>query len=297
MKNLDWLFNMLKKYSKENDQNEFFNSYDPTTILDCVNMPKSRCENLRWVRIYFNTEPLINELVTDNANAALPRFELITSSSKIGEFYNEMAFNDTFNLYDFMKQFSLSFHKFGEAIPFGNLEEGEDGHWRWKNFILLEPELVSIVSDMMTGERSFEMIPCEELKELARDPDKNKELDPEIIAAIKERRNIRLDPSRVSLVARLTDPSAIRGTSPIHCLFKVLALMDIMRLKKQGTKHEWEYLKDQIDLVLKTDSMVHRCTRGTFENWMLIRYFKPIAEKNGFRSKGKLILPKIRWIE
>lgn len=297
MKNLDWLFNWLKKYNKEDAQKEFFDLHDPFKLCKDLNLPKSRCEMLRWVRIYFNTDPLINELVTNNANAVIPQFELVTSSSKIREFYNNMAFNDSFNLYEFMKQFSLSFHKFGEAIPFGNLEEGKDGNWFWKNFILIEPELIEIKTDMMTGEKTFEMVPTCELKEAVQDSTRSKDFSPEIVAAIKEHRNIRLNSENVSIVARLTDPSATRGTSPIQCLFKVLVIMDKMRLEKKGTKDEWEYLKDQINLVLKTDPMVHRCTRGNFENWMTNRYFKPIAEKNGFRSKGKLILPKIRWIE
>jgi hypothetical protein len=291
MKNLNWLFNM---FSKKNNK-----EYDPITALDKFNMPKSRQEILRWVRIYFNTDPLINNIVTENATLAMPTFDLVTSDSKIGKFYNEMAFNDNFNLNDFMKLFSLSFHKFGEAIAFGNFEEDlQNGKWRWFNFVLLEPELVEIKTDMMIGDRTFELIPTEELKEMVQDPVKSKELArqvPELLAAVKEHRNIKLDSENISIVARLTDPSATRGTSPIQSCFKIIACMDDMRTKKEGSEKDWEFYKNQLSLGLKVNSAVSRSVRDQFTNWMLNKYFKPIAEKNGFRSKGKLILPTIRY--
>lgn len=291
MKNLNWLFNMFDKRN-----NVGYSEYDPTVVLNKLNMPKSRCEILRWVRIYFNTDLIVNNIVQENAALAMSTFELITPDVKIGNFYKEMAFNDNFNLNDFMKQFSLSYHKFGEAIPFGNKEEGKDGKWKWTKFILLEPELVEVVHDYMIGDRTFELIPTEELKELANDSLKSRELDIEIVTAIKEHRNIRLNTENVSMVARITDPSATRGTSPIQSAFKIIACMDDMRINKKGSEKDWEYYKNQLSLGLKVNSAVSRSVRDQFENWILNHYFKPIAEKNGFKSKGKLILPTIKWI-
>lgn len=286
---------LLESYKKNQNQDKMELLNDPLTLAEEFNLPKSRCEILRWVRIYFNTEPLVNELVTSNAQKSLPLFSLKTSSSTIGEFYNDMAFNDHFNLQEFMQLFSLSYYKFGEAIPFGNMEENKNGKSYWHNFILIEPELIEIKTDMISGVRSFEMIPTEELKEMVNDKKVVKQLPEIIVKSIKQQKNIPLDESCTSLVGRFTDPSATRGTSPIQCLFKVLLLIDKMRLDKKGSASEWSYLKDQISLVLKLDPMVHRTVRSTFENWMLNKYFKPIAEKNNFRSKGKLILPQIVW--
>lgn len=284
----------LEQY-REKTELKKYGEYDPTTVLNEYNMPKSRQEILRWSRIYFNTDPIVQNIVQENALEAMPRFTLVTSSSTIGNFYNNMAFNKSFDLYEFMKLFSLSYSKFGEAIPFGNLEEGKDGKWKWSNFILLEPELVEVHMDMLVGERTFELIPTEELKEFANDPLKSRELDIEIVTAIKEHRNIKLNNENISLVARLTDPSATRGTSPIQACFKVLTFMDYMRLKKTGSDKDWEYCKKQLLLGLKLSNMHLKSQRDQFENWMLNYYFKPIAEKNGFRSKGKLILPTIRY--
>lgn len=292
------LMSYLEQYRQKRDLEKMTIDdipYRPELILDSYQMPRSRQEILRWARIYFNTEPLVQNIVEENALEAIPPFTLSTSSDKITTFYNEMAFNDNFNLYEFMKLFSLSFHKFGEAIPFGNLEEGKDGKWRWSNFVLIEPELIEIKSDMLTGERTFEMIPTCELQEFAKDPVKSRDLPSEIVQAVAEHRNIRLDNNCVSLVARLTDPSAIRGTSPIQCLFKILVHMDRMRLKNDGSDHDWGYCKKQLSLGLKLSDMHLRSRRDSFAQWILNHYFKPIAEKNGFKAKGKLILPTIKW--
>lgn len=271
--------------------------YRPELILDSFNLPKSHQEILKFARIYFNTDPIVQDVITENATLAMPTFDLVTSDAKIGSFYNEMAFNDNFNLNDFMKLFSLSYYKFGEAIPFGNLSENlQNGKWSWYNFVLIEPELIYVISDMMTGERSFELVPTCELIEAVQDPVRSKDFPPEIVSAVKEHRNIRLDSENVSMVARLTDPSATRGTSPIQSVFKIIACMDDMRLKRKGSEKDWQYYKDQLSLGLKVSNpLVSRSVRDQFERWMLNRYFKPIAEKNGFRSKGKLILPTIRY--
>jgi hypothetical protein len=280
---------------KQNRDLRGYGEYDPKTALDEYNIPKSRREILRWSRIYFSIDPTVQNIVEENALEAIPLFTLSTSSKKITEFYNDMAFNAKFNLYDFMKLFSLSYHKFGESIPFGNMEEGKDGKWRWHSFILIEPELVEVKQDMLTGARTFELIPTVELREAAKDLVKSRDLSSELVKGVAENRNIRLDESAVSLVARLTDPSATRGTSPIQCVFKVLASMDRMRLLKTGSDRDWDYCKKQLSLGLKLSDLHLRSRRDTFENWMLNNYFKPIAEKNNFRSKGKLILPKITW--
>jgi hypothetical protein len=45
--------------------------------------------------------------------------------------------------------------------------------------------------------------------------------------------------------------------------------------------------------------MIYKVVRDQFEQWMLYKFFKPIAEKNGFYTtsggKKKLILPQISW--
>lgn len=138
--------------------------------------------------------------------------------------------------------------------------KGEEKMYRWVNFVLLEPELVEIKTDMLTGTQTFELIPTEELKALVSSTrpedqervEKLKESSPELVNAIMEHRNIKLDENCVSMIADLTDPSASRGTSPIQCLFKCLsgdtkvAFLDgtnptLEELCNSGAKDFWVY--------------------------------------------------------
>ena len=149
------------------------------------------------------------------------KFDLVVSDPTVKKFYEEMASNGDFNLFKFICQASLSREKFGEAIPFGNMVQDEnpskDGreYFRWHNFILLEPELVEIKTDMMSGKKTFEMVPTEEIKALIsstrpEDQERVEELkktSPELVNAVMEHRNIKLDNDCVSQIARITDPS------------------------------------------------------------------------------------------
>jgi len=216
--------------------------YSPELTTESWLLPKSRQEILKWARIFFNLEPYVQSIVMMHAYYPFSKFTISTPDKSITEFYKDMAFNEGFDLFKFILQASLSYQKFGEAIMFGNMEKGKDKLHRWTKFILLEPELVEIKSDLLSNDVSYELIPTEELKNLVKsvkpeDAERKKKLQedtPAVIEAVIQGRNIQLDPEHVSHVARLTDPSATRGTSPIQCLFKVLIYQDWIRLAQSA---------------------------------------------------------------
>ncbi len=216
--------------------------YSPELTTESWLLPKSRQEILKWARIFFNLEPYVQQVIEMHQKYPFSDFVIESDDPSGTEFYKEMADNKDFSLFDFILQASLSYQKFGEAIPFGSMEKGDDGYWRWVKFILLEPELVEIESDLFTGDLSFELIPPKELQALVKSTDKKdadrkgklEEEAPEVVNAIREGRNIRLSEENVSIIARLTDPSATRGTSPIQCLFKVLIYQDWIRLAQSA---------------------------------------------------------------
>lgn len=233
--------------------NSFF--YSPELTSESWLLPKSRQEILKWCRIFFNLEPYIQRITMMHSMYPFSKFDLVVSDPSVKKFYEEMCSNANFNLFRFILQAALSREKFGEAICFGNMEEigeGKDKKWTWHNFVLLEPELVEVKTDMMTGKRSFELIPTEELKSLVlstRPEDqervqKMKEQSPEIVAAVEGHRNIQLDDVCTSMIARITDPSATRGTSPIQSLFKALILQDWIRLAQSAYAQRYVFPKE-----------------------------------------------------
>ena len=243
------------EYSVTQTQSFF---YSPELTSDSWVLPKSRQEILKWIRIFFNLEPYIQQITMMHSLYPFSKFDLVVSDPTIKKFYEEMSSNGDFNLFEFILQASLSREKFGEAIPFGNLTQDENPSkngkklFRWHNFILLEPELVEIKTDMMSGKKTFEMVPTEEIKALissTRPEDiervaELRESSPELVNAVVEHRNIKLDESCVSQIARITDPSATRGTSRIQSCFKALILQDWIRLAQSAYAKNYVFPKE-----------------------------------------------------
>ena len=216
--------------------------YSPELTTESWLLPKSRQEILKWARIFFNLEPYVQSIVMMHSLYPFSKFEISTEDESVTQFYKEMSFNENFDLFEFILKASLSYQKFGEALPFGNMVKGKDKKYRWSRFVLLEPELVEVATDMFEGIQSFSLIPTEELKSLVKSTDeadmerleKLKEKAPAIVDAIEKNKNIEMSEDHVSLIANLTDPSATRGTSPIQCLFKVLIYQDWIRLAQSA---------------------------------------------------------------
>lgn len=212
------------------------NFYSPELTVESFLLPKSRQEILKWCRIFFNLEAYIQSIITMHADYPFSKFDIITEDPSVTEFYKDVAFSDTFDLYDFIRKASLSYWKFGEAIPFGNMDkiEGDDRH-RWTNFILLEPELVEVRQEIFEDTPHFELVPTEELKQIIKSSDpmaieRQKGIPDVVKESILSNRLIPLDSEAVSLIGRITDPSATRGTPVIQSLFKILIYQDWIRL-------------------------------------------------------------------
>lgn len=226
--------------------------YSPEMTSDSWLLPKSRQEILKWVRIFFNLEPFIQNILLLRAYYPFSRFELNSQDDSVTEFYKEMSFNENFDLFYYILQSSLSYEKFGEALHFLNKEKISEGPWsgsmRWKNGILLEPELVEIESALFgDGKITFALVATEEMKKIVGKMDENellqKGVPQEVITAIKANKNIPLDNNNVSQIARITDPSATRGTAPIQCCFKCLSgdtIIPLLNGKNKSIKQLYE---------------------------------------------------------
>ncbi len=384
----------LNKAADYNVQQTSSFFYSPELTTESWLLPKSRQEILKWCRIFYNLEPYIQAITNLHAMYPFSKFTISTPDKTVTKFYEDMCFNKEFDILNLLLQASISYNKFGEAIFFGNMEKGEDGLATWKKFVLLEPELVEIKSDMVSGDIAFELIPTEDLKALAtsqkaEDQERKQKLQessPEVFNAVAEKRNIQLDPECISYVARLTDPSATRGTSPIQACFKALILQDWIRLaqsayaqryvfpvelwtigdlasntipddatlekfrnlinqsiqqppfslvfppivkyeplgvmgKQFPLNNEYEYIQDQIMVAMGVNKNLllgegpsfsnvktmalhalinrYKVDRDRFENWLMNKFFRPIAEKNNFYTtvdgKKELILPQLSW--
>src|SRR5579863_5498839 len=76
--------------------------YSPELTTESWVLPKSRQEILKWCRIFFNLEPLIQAGVKMHATYPFSKFDIVTPDPSVTEFYKEMAFNAKFDLYNFI---------------------------------------------------------------------------------------------------------------------------------------------------------------------------------------------------
>jgi len=187
-------------------------------------------------RIFYNLDPYIKSIIEMHSLYPFSKFDIITSDPSVTAFYKDVSFSDSFDLYEHILKASLSYCKFGESLHFGNMiQDEEDGMWKWQNFILLEPELVEVRQELFEDKPRFELVPTEELKQLCRSTDqvaqeRQKKVPDVVLESVRNNRLIPLDSDQVSMIARITDPSATRGTSPIQCCFKPLIWVDWLRL-------------------------------------------------------------------
>jgi hypothetical protein len=230
--------------------------HTPGNAQDAYNLPKSYVEQIRWSRLMYNLNAYIGAITDLKAYYALSMFDLTTSEPFVTEFYKRNAFNRDFNLYRFLLRMSLSYHKFGEAIPWGNMDI--DGvwpktgkpRWVWKNFILLEPELVEMKKPLVgSGKTQFFLRPSRDLQELVDKLDAgDKEvadlagkIGAPVLDKIRRKELVPIDPSTISAIQNLTDASAVRGTPPYQRLFVTFIYEDFIRLSQMAQAQRYHF--------------------------------------------------------
>jgi hypothetical protein len=194
--------------------------YTPELTPESWLLPKSRQEILKWCRIFFNLESYVQSILTMHARYPFSRFKLVCESDEIREFFEDAIDNDKWNLLDFLHRASLSYQVYGESLPFGNWNAQEK---RWDKFVLLEPELVEVTQGLFDEQPKYELLVTDELRKLTNDAkfaDQAAKLPDVVRTAIMSQKNIPLDPDCTSIIARLTSPSAVRGTPILQCCFK-----------------------------------------------------------------------------
>jgi len=221
--------------------------YSPEMTPDMWLMPKSRQETLRWVRLFYNLDPYIYSIINMHANYPFSNFTITAEDEAVTKFYQEVSFNQSFNLLDFLLQMSLSDEKFGEAITMGvrkeeevALKKGKIKFTKWDRFILFEPEYIEVRQSFFERDPRYYLKVSEQMK---ADVKEAKRLGRSVGRETDEflRNNEVLLDKDISSVMRITDASALRGTSPIQCLLRVLLFQDKVSMLKLAAIDRFRY--------------------------------------------------------
>src|SRR5271165_2558828 len=76
--------------------------YSPELTTESWLLPKSRQETCRWARVFYNLNPIVHSVINMHSKYPFSKFELVCGDPSVKQFYEQMAFNKNFNLYDFM---------------------------------------------------------------------------------------------------------------------------------------------------------------------------------------------------
>lgn len=230
--------------------------HTPGNAQDAFNLPKSYIEQIRWSRLMYNLNAYIAAITDLKAYYPYSKFRIESQEPFVTEFYNQVAFNKNFNLYEHILRMSLGYHKFGESIAWGARKM--DGtwpktgkpRWVWDYFILLEPELVEIKKNMIGSNKpSFFLRPSRDLEEMVKKMDAHdaeyQGYEDSIAEPIKEKIRKRdlvpLDANTVSAIQHLTDASATRGTPPYQRLFVTFIYEDFVRLAQMAQANRYHF--------------------------------------------------------
>ena len=228
------------------NQIDFLSStwYSPELTPDMWQMPKSRQEVLRWVRLFFALDPYIYPITMMHALYPFSNFEIVAEDEAVTKFYRQVAFNKNFNLLDFILKMSISYEKFGEAIVNGIKNEVKVDNVKfikWDGFILFEPEQIEIRQAFFERvPRYYLQITPEMKKEIKEAKRYKREIDSDIESLLNKNEYL-LDNDTVSSIMNLTDASATRGTSPLQCLLRILLFQDKISMLKLTAIDRFRY--------------------------------------------------------
>lgn len=276
-------------------------NYSPNWLNDELCLPKDRTTLNAWARAFVALNPIINSTVEFYSKTPLKFLSISeTGHEKEDEFWLEQKeivnFNNT--LYEILREIWT----LGEVFPYLNMNESRG---RWSEIIIQNPDYI-IVKSNLTGESEISLRPDERLRSAVFSKNKMEEIkgiDPKIISAIKDGKNIALNRFYVAHLAIRLTPYETRGTTPIFSVLKLLVQSDNLRAAG-ANKDDIKYVDDQIKQAIgfpyqehgdiSKDIIVSRvlCVMNMLQGWLKHKFFAPIAKINEFYKDqdGKKIL-------
>lgn len=290
-----------------------------TYVTSCV------VHNCKWIRIFFNLDPYIHSIITMHAQYPFSTFTLDHPDATVRRIFDHAVFQSDIDWYDFILQCSLSYNKYGECIIWGNWD---NFYKRWESLTCLDPDIVEVKQDFFTGKKVFELIPTLEIKEMVREAMLNKDTHlPEVlIQNVQNNSRIPIDsegienpmegevyePPKIFMLARRTDPGALRGTSRIVSAFKALIYQDKIRLAQLAiadrhhlpielwTVGQWTGDPKTSNLPKEQDlKNIREMIRAATQNPPFSIVYSPMLKYEALGVSGKLlsVYEDLGWVE
>lgn len=244
-----------------------------------MEIPKSYTEVLRARRYLYQVNPYINSMIHNRVMVAYPRFSLWTSGQdqRATDIYAQEAFQ-VIDLCRLVSQLGISLQALGEFVTNGRLVLKGSKHgdyWGWDYFIQLDSDKVEMRKTMLDKYVQHFIKPIDPA---SIDEEMKHRIPAELLAAINSKQLIPLDPTTTSSLQVLANDLDSRGTPPYAWA----------KAYKKECTGEGEIEFDDTDS--KEYKKARSKDRKAMAEWMVMNFFRPLADKNGFKE-----LPKIIW--
>lgn len=232
--------------------------YSPRLTPDTWYLPRSRKMLLKWVDIFFDWDPYIYSILMMHSRYPIGNFNLICDE-KEEQFFNEVLHNEQWDILDVLREGSISFTKFGEAICIG---EWDSEHGVWKGFSWIDPGLIEVKEIPFTGKvKIFLEIPSKYIRAVkgkSKADEIERKLMPQYIVEAVEKglKYIELDneegideetgkysPPKVCMMVNKTNvgEKGLRGLPPMTPAIKSLVYSDYLRKAQMARAQRFAY--------------------------------------------------------
>lgn len=231
--------------------------YSPRLTPDTWYLPRSRKMLLKWVDIFFDWDPYIYSILMMHSRYPIGNFNLICDE-KEEQFFNEVLHNEQWDILDVLREGSISFTKFGEAIAIGDWDPDLGV---WKGFSWIDPGLIEVKEVPFTGKvKIFLEIPSKYKRAIngkSAADEIERELIPDYIkeAVKKGLKYIELDneetideqgrysPPKVCMMVNKTNvgEKGLRGLPPMTPAIKTLVYSDYLRKAQMARAQRFAY--------------------------------------------------------
>jgi len=282
-------------------------AYEPTWLNEEIRLPRDRQTLSAWARAFVALNPIVSSTVEFYSKIPL-RFLKIepTCDAKVNQFLHEQK--ETVGLDNILYGALRELWTHGEAFLYLNLDERKGS---WSEIQIQNPDYVIVKRDL-SGNDHISLRPDERLRDavLKDKTEELKTLSPDIIASIKDGKNIELSDFYVAHLATKLTPYETRGSSPLLSAMKLLASSDQLRAanaSQDEIKEVDNQIKQAICYPYDKHNGIARDVIATrvlhvmtmLMGWLRCKYFAPIAKINDFykmeNGEKKLIVPVIHF--
>lgn len=204
--------------------------YDPEISTTAIYLPKDIKRNNRWCRWFYDHDEMIGAILDVHAELPYSRARMKVDDPVIQRVIDECI--DKTNFFSMLPSIDLEYMKVGEVFIYTHWNESLG---MWDSIVLHNPDYIEVrYSPFADREPVLELTPNEELRSLVHStkPEEQqlkKRLPQDIVKRVLTGRNIILNSSDSTHIARRSNPYDLRGTSIVRRLFRLLQYEDKLR--------------------------------------------------------------------